>query len=70
MQEKKVDEKEGWQPNVIKIEGCEKAGRTTIRMKKHHADGKVGESNPKNKSTWVIMYPNRVLVWTKYSFKP
>jgi hypothetical protein len=31
---------------VLKIEGCAKAGRTTVRVKKQHADRKTGEINP------------------------
>jgi hypothetical protein len=36
---------------VLKIEGCAKEGRTTVRVKKQHADGKAGERSPNNKLT-------------------
>jgi hypothetical protein len=36
---------------MLKIEGCTKAGRTTVRVKKKHADGKAGKASPINKST-------------------
>jgi hypothetical protein len=43
-QEKKVGEKEGWQFDVLKIEGHTKVGREVVRVKKCHAGIKVGKA--------------------------
>jgi hypothetical protein len=56
-----VGEKEGWHLDVLKIEGRRKVGRTIVRVKKKHADGKAGESSSNNQLTGVVMHCNRVL---------
>jgi hypothetical protein len=43
------------------MEGQTKVGRTSIRVKNKHSDGKVGESNPNNQLTGVVVHFNRVL---------
>ena len=44
-QEKKVREKEGWQFDVLKIEGHTKVGREVVREKKCHVGIKVGKES-------------------------
>jgi hypothetical protein len=46
---------------VLNIEGCEKIGRTIVRVQKKHVDGKAGESGPNNQLVGVFMHCNRVL---------
>ena len=48
-QEKKVDEKEGWQPDVLKIERHAKVGRIAVKVKKQLVDKKECESSSNNK---------------------
>jgi hypothetical protein len=60
-QEKKACEKEGRKPDVLKIEGHEKARITSIRVKKKHVDEKASKSNLNSQLTRVVMHSNRVL---------
>jgi len=46
---------------MLKIEGCTKSRRRTVRVQKKHANGKSSESNPNSELTGVVMHCNWVL---------
>jgi hypothetical protein len=47
------------------MEGHTKAGRTTVRVRKQHADEKVTENISNIHLVGVVMHCNRVLGWIK-----
>jgi hypothetical protein len=47
--------------HVLKIEGHAKAGRTTVRVQKQHAEGKEGKAKPEQQVNLSYHDCNRVL---------